>query len=130
MIFEESVSDVLTDITVEYDDIERIIRKLSSKSGPGPDGVPTLCLKNRGTLVVEAIVDIARESLKQGYIPAILKPVWVTLVWKGTDREEAANYRPISITNHILKVVERVVRQQMADYLTNSGLLSDDQHGA
>ena len=58
-----------------------------------------------------------------GYIPDILKPVWVTPIWKGVDREETANYRPISIINHVLKVIERIVRKQIAD-LCNINLKS------
>ena len=38
---------------------------------------------------MEAIADLARESLQLGYIPEILKPVWITPLWKGSDREEA-----------------------------------------
>ena len=74
VIFEESQSDVLTDIIVEYENVEKIISKLSSKSGPGLDRVTLHCFKYGGSLIVEAITDIARDSLLQGYIPMILNP--------------------------------------------------------
>ena len=64
------------------------------------------------------------------YIPEKLRGVWVTPIWKNTDREDPADYRPISITNHILKVIERVIRKVMAGYLNDNNLISDDQHGA
>ena len=84
-------------------------------------------LKYGGIFIVDAVADLTRDTLFNGYIPEILKPVWVTPIWKGVDREEAVNYRPISITNHILKVIERVVRQQMADFLSHNKRILDDQ---
>ena len=56
--------------------------------------------------------------LMTGTIPEVLTPKWITPIWKGTDHEEEANYRPLVITNHILKVIECVNRQQMSDYST------------
>ena len=58
-----------------------------------------------GLFVLEAITEIARMSLMEGVIPLTLKPVWVTPIWKESDKEEATNYWPISITDHLLKVV-------------------------
>lgn len=63
MLFEETADDILTDIFVDYENVEKIIKKLSSQSGPGQDGVPPHCMKNGGTLIVETITDIARDSL-------------------------------------------------------------------
>ena len=54
---------------------------------------------------------------------------WVTPVWKGSDKEDPKDYRPIAITNHLMKVIERVVRVQLVDYLTVTGFLDDEQHG-
>ena len=62
-------------------------------------------------------------------IPEDLRPVWVTPVWKKTNREDPSDYRPISITNHILKVIERVISEQLKTYLTDNEVISSDQHG-
>ena len=82
-----------------------------------------------GRLIIEAIVDIGRISIEDSVIPGILRPVWVTPVWKKTNREDPSDYRPISITNHILKVIERVISEQMTNYLTDNSVILSDQHG-
>ena len=58
---------------VDFREVQSIVAKLPLKSGPGPDGVPPHCLKYGGDVLVEALVDIARESLQCGYIPECLK---------------------------------------------------------
>ena len=64
-----------------------------------------------------------------GWIPDVLKETWITPVWKGSNKEEPSDYRPIAITNHLMKVLERIVRLQLVDFLTHSGVLDDEQHG-
>ena len=79
---------------------------------------------------MKAIVDIATITIENGDIPDSLKITWVTPIWKGKCKDDPADYRPISITNHIMKVVERVVRRQLVDHLDMLGILDHQQHGA
>ena len=69
-------------------------------------------------------------TLEEGMIPDVLKTTWVTPIWKGKTKDDPSDYRPISITNHIMKVVERVVRKQLVDHLDMLGILDNQQHGA
>ena len=45
------------------------------------------------------------------------------------DKTKSANYRPVSLTVHLIKLYERVVRKQMATFLEDGNLLSTSQHG-
>ena len=40
-----------------------------------------------------------------------------------------ANYRPVALTSHLVKVFERVVRRSLIDYLETTGKLPGNQHG-
>ena len=39
------------------------------------------------------------------------------------------NYRPVSLTSHIIKVFERVMRKKILNHLEGNNLLVDQQHG-
>ena len=45
------------------------------------------------------------------------------------DRALPTNYRPISLTSHIVKIFERVIRKTLVDYLEINGLICNGQHG-
>ncbi|CAJ1063628.1 galanin receptor type 1b isoform X2 [Xyrichtys novacula] len=70
-------------------------------------------------------------SLLTGYVPqsfktALIKP----LLKKPTlDSSSLANYRPISNLPFISKILEKVVANQLCDFLHNNGLLEDFQSG-
>ena len=41
----------------------------------------------------------------------------------------ARNYRPITLTSHIIKIIERVVRKRLTEYLEKLGAFNEGQHG-
>ena len=120
----------LCDFFIDHEDIKKFIGKLSNSSAIGPDGVPTSCLKYGGQYIIDALYDLARSSIDESYLPKILKLAWITPIWKKTDRNEPADYRPISVTSHIGKVIERIIREQIALFLSSNGLYEDNQHGS
>ena len=63
--------------------------------------------------------DIA-PMLKTAVICPILKP--------GSRRNHPKSYRPVSLTSHIIKVFERVIRTALVKYLEDNNLLPSDQH--
>ena len=54
-----------------------------------------------------------------------MKHAMVSGVFKSGDKSIAANYRPISLTNHLGKLMEKVVRQEIVDHLDQLSALSN-----
>ena len=53
----------------------------------------------------------------------------VVPVYKKGDRRIAANYRPISLTSIVVKVMERIICKQLTAVLEQSSCLSNAQFG-
>ena len=67
--------------------------------------------------------------MDQGVIPPDLLLVLISPVHKGGSRGLPANYRPVALTSHIIKMFERVVRRCLVRHLEENHLLPDGQHG-
>ena len=50
-------------------------------------------------------------------------------IHKGGSRVDPANYRPVALTSHLIKVFERVVRKTVVAHLESLDLLPLIQHG-
>ena len=58
---------------------------------------------------------------------------WVTAnivpVYKKGDIHLSSNYRPISLTSIVIKVMERIIHRQLVSALESHNLISDYQYG-
>ena len=50
-------------------------------------------------------------------------------IFKKGSRKEAGNYRPVSLTSQVCKLLESVIRDAIVDHLETNGLILDSQHG-
>ena len=72
---------------------------------------------------------IFTHSLPSGVVPPSFKRAAITPVFKSGDRSVPSNYRPISLTSVISKVLERIIRKQVSSFIDKKGFLNNTQHG-
>ena len=76
-----------------------------------------------------ALEIIYRKSFDEGKLPEIWKIANVTPIHKKGSKQLASNYRPISLTSIICKIMERLIRNQLVAYMENNNLFTKHQHG-
>ena len=62
-------------------------------------------------------------------VPSYYKRAYVAPLHKKGSRAHAINYRPVSLTSHVVKLYERLVRKTMVNYIEDNNILSSEQHG-
>ena len=50
-------------------------------------------------------------------------------IFKKCDKSDPSNYRPISLTFHLIKIFERVIRHKIVSHLEANDLSSRNQRG-
>ena len=117
------------DITVTEDDIKEAISEISPDSAAGPDGIPAILLKNCADILCVPLQLLWSESMETGCVPSFYKVGYVTPLFKKGSRAEPGNYRPVTLTSHVIKIFERVVRKNMMGYPETNNIISGNQHG-
>ena len=72
---------------------------------------------------------IFKLSLSTGECPEDWRSANITPIHKKGDRTNPANYRPVSLTSQVCKILESIVRKQILEHLAANNILSDRQHG-
>ena len=72
---------------------------------------------------------IWKDSVDTGFIPPVYKKQFITPVHKKDSRALPENYRPISLTSHIIKIFERIIQNKLVNHLESNNLLCKNQHG-
>ena len=115
--------------SLDREDILNMIDKLSLGASAGPDVIPSILLKKCKHSLVDGILLLFRKFLKDGVLPKMLKQAFVVPVHKGGSRGIPANFRPDSLTSHIMKTLERVIREGLVCHLETNKKLNPKQHG-
>ena len=102
---------------------------MDENSSAGPDEVPAIFLKKTKNTIAKPLMYILRKSLDEGVIPDIFKLAHITPIYKGGAKTKPENYRPVSLTSHIMKIFERVVKKNILIHLTVNSLINEKQHG-
>ena len=72
---------------------------------------------------------IFEKPMQCGILPRDWKSAHVSSIFKKGSRNIAENYRPISLTSIVCKLMESIVKEYSMSYLTTNNLLSKYQYG-
>ncbi|CAL4150287.1 unnamed protein product, partial [Meganyctiphanes norvegica] len=127
---EDPNNTLLTDIIFSREIIIKEIGNIKSNSAPGPDHFSVTLLQQCADELSEPLYILWRHSLDAGDIAPLLKKAVVCPILKPySQRCNPASYRPVSLTSHLIKVFERVIRSSIVKHLENNNLLPKNQHG-
>ena len=127
--FDEINEGDLSDIEIDRKSVEDAIDDLDENSTAGPDGIPAIFLKKTKKAISKPLALLLRKSIDEGKIPEIFKMAYVTPIHKGGSKQKPEQYRPVSLTSHIMKVFERVIKKKIMTHLIENDMFNKGQHG-
>ncbi|CAM1307199.1 ARSA (predicted) [Pycnogonum litorale] len=126
---EYEVREELTHIKIQQTSLKKILENLKPDKAPGPDGIPPRILAKSAEQIAYPISILYQRSLDSGTTPAEWKKANVTPIFKKGSRLSPNNYRPVSLTCILCKVMEKIVREEVMKHLQTNDLISKHQHG-
>ena len=117
------------DIQFSEKDIENAIKLIPTNAAAGPDKFPATVLKNCKESLSKPLYLIWRKSLDTGQIPSKYLEQTIIPIFKKGTKADPANYRPVSLTSHIIKLFERILRIKLVHHIESQKLISPNQHG-
>ena len=85
------------------EDFTKAIDLIPSNSASGPDKFPIRILKECKQELSKPLCIIWRQSLETGEIPHKYLEQTIVPIFKKGNKADPANYRPVSLTSHIIK---------------------------
>jgi hypothetical protein len=119
----------MPDIDISEKGIEKLLKNLNPGKACGPDCIKPIVLKTLAEELAPILMVIFQKSLKEGSFPSIWKQAHVAPVFKKGDKSLPVNYRPISLTCVLCKVMEHIIASSIVKHFTDQNILYHLQHG-
>ena len=111
------------------DKVYNLLRTIDEKKSVGLDKIPNKLLKMAANVVAPSLTAIFSASICTGIFPQEWKASRVSPVYKNGPRNNPSNYRPISVIPTVAKFFEKIVYDQLYEYLDSYNLLNASQSG-
>ena len=122
------IEESLETIQITPDLVCKKLKKLSPEKSPGHDNWHPYFLREIADVFCIPLSFLFNKSLKEGAHESWPKAI-ITAIYKKGARSDPGNYRPISLTSVISKVMESLIRDKLLIHLVRHEMLSDCQHG-
>ena len=117
----------LPDINSEI--VHKKILELNVDKACGPDEIHPRLLKELVDIISTPLAMIFRKSLLDGALPSDWKHATVSPMFKKGAKNIASNYRPISLTSIVCKIMESIIKDKIMSHLLDKKLISRHQYG-
>ena len=112
-----------------YSKVFSLLSKLRKSKAKGLDFISARLLRESADLIAGSLCSIFNFSIKSGVFPQEWKCAKVIPLFKQGDHSDMNNHRPISIIPVVAKVFERIIYDQIYDYLTVNDIITSYQSG-
>ena len=118
-----------TDITI--DELNRALANITKvKVSAGPDALSYRMIRELPIYYKKLILLLFQRCWRDGVIPRIWKSAIITPILKsGKEKQNPNSYRPISLTSHLGKVYERIIKMRLTHYCEKNNTIPKCQAG-
>ena len=119
----------LSILSVSAIGVEKLLLNLNASKAAGPDKLSGKLLKATAHEIAPVLQVIFQRSIDEGTLPQAWKEATISPVYKKECRSNPANYRPVSLTCILCKILEHIINRHILDHLDEHRILVDAQHG-
>ena len=107
----------LSAFNITCEDVSNVIHRLNANSSPGPDNIPNRLLIESHDVILPSITRFFNNLLRSDTIPNDWKKSNIVAIHKKGYLTLPNNYRPISLTSSLCKILERNIHNKMLSFL-------------
>ena len=128
-MFLENRNQTLTDIQINEGIVLQKLNKININKCQGSDQIhPKLLYELRNELVTP-LTKLFKLSVLSGIVPQGWREANVAPLHKKVSREKPENYRPVSLTSIVGKILESITKDSVVEHLDGHNLLQKSKHG-
>jgi hypothetical protein len=118
-----------TDIEFSEELVLEKLRGLDKTKSPGPDRITASVLKTCADVLCRPLSMLFGQSFDSGVLPSDWRTAIICPIFKKGDKFDPGNYRPVSLTSLVVKIMESIIYDTTIKFLVKHHVIPDNQHG-
>ena len=119
----------LEDINITQEKVLKKLKKLNITKSQGPDEIGPRILNEIANEIAQPLTILYNNLLKSHKVPGEWKKGIITAIFKKGEKTEPDNYRPISLTCILCKILESIIRDAIVEHMKQNEFFSKFQYG-
>ena len=123
--------EILKEIEITRIKIAKALQELKRNKSGGVDSINSTLLIECKTGVISPLEQLGlfSASVNLEKIPNDWRLANVTPIFKKGTKKDPGNYRPVSLTSQVCKVLEKIIKEDIVNFLEKNNRLLRSQHG-
>ena len=122
-------TSIISELLILEKDVQAKLKSLNPYKSCGPDGIHSRILRELADHIAGPVAALFNSTLCHGQVPNDWRKANISAIFKKGSKNLASNYRPISLTAVLCKLMESFLRDHVMKHLMDNNLLSKKQHG-
>lgn len=110
-------------------ELKEVVQDIKNKNSSGIDEISPKILCNLPDTALHVLVNIINGYFAMGEFPSCLKTALVIPLFKGGELDDPSNFRPISLLSTLSKIIEKLMKKRVLEFMTDNKILSYSQFG-
>ena len=129
VFYGEEVKEKCPQFEADLDGVLKLCRAIKVTKSSGITDISSRVLKDSFLVIIPQLVHMFNTSFLTGVFPDKWKIATIIPLYKGGDKSDVSNYRPVSLLPLPGKLIEKIVHAKVSLFLERSKILSDQQGG-
>ena len=125
----EMIPNSVDDIRTDQVEVMNLCKQIEIMKASGMDKLSARVCKDAFLVLSDQLAFLFNRSLSREIFPDSWKVAKVIPLFKGGDREQVGNYRPVSLLPLPGKILEKIVHKRITQFWETNNFLSADQGG-
>ncbi|CAM4611597.1 unnamed protein product [Caretta caretta] len=117
------------EVDITTSKVEAKLEQLNGTKSGGPQNLNPRILKELAQEIASPLARIFNESVNSGVVPYDGRIANIVLIFKKGKKRDPGNYRPVSLTSVVCKVLEKILKEKVVKDIEVNGNWDKIQHG-
>ncbi|CAM5171235.1 unnamed protein product [Eretmochelys imbricata] len=117
------------EVDITTSEVEAKLQQFNGTKSGGPDNLHPRILKELAHEIASPLARIFNESVNSGVVPYDWRIAHIVPIFKKGNKSDPGNYRPVSLTSVVCKVLEKFLKEKVVKDIDVNGNWDKIQHG-